>query len=69
MAYTFTGLGLFGSRPYFLIASATFSFFTAPSSASAVSAARVIQWRSTSKKWRSFSRVSERPKPSVPSTV
>jgi hypothetical protein len=43
MAYTFTGLGLFGSRPYFLIASATFSFFIWPSSASADNAARVIQ--------------------------
>ncbi len=43
MAYTFTGLGLFGSRAYFLIASATFSFFTWPSSTSAESAATVIQ--------------------------
>jgi len=43
MAYTFTGLGLFGSRPYFLIASATFSFFNWPSSTSADSAASVIQ--------------------------
>ncbi len=40
-----------------------------PSSASAFSAAIATWWRSTSKKRRSFSRVSERPNPSVPSTT
>jgi hypothetical protein len=43
--------------------------FDLPASASAFRAASVTQWRSTSKKWRSFSRVSERPKPSVPSVT
>ena len=39
--YTVHGAGFAGSRPYFLIASATFAAGSAPSSASAFSAATV----------------------------
>ena len=69
IALTVHGAGFSGSIPYFSIASATFAAGIAPSSASAFSAATATYARSTSKKWRSFSRVSERPKPSVPSTT
>ena len=56
-AQTDIGFGLLTSILYFdQIASATFERSIAPSSASAFSAASVTQWRSTSKKWRSFSR-------------
>ena len=41
LTYTVTGFGLFGSMPYFLIASATTDASIVPSSASAFSAATV----------------------------
>jgi hypothetical protein len=68
-AQTDIGFGLDGSSLYLTSAAATLSRSILPSSASALRAARVTQRRSTSKKWRSFSRVSERPKPSVPSVT
>src|SRR6185436_3853039 len=59
---TVHGAALAASMPYFEIASATLAVGSVPSSASAFSAATVIYQRSTSKKRRNFSRVSERPK-------
>ena len=57
-----------GSGPYFLSLGHAAAIEARPS-ASAVRLAITTQWRSTSKKWRSLPRASERPKPSVPSTV
>jgi hypothetical protein len=57
------------ARPYFAAAAATVSFFTSPRRASRSSTATAIDSASTPKWRRAASRVSERPKPSVPSDV
>ena len=53
---TRAGFAFSGSIPYLAIASATLVVGRAPSSARLSKAAKVTQWRSTSKKWRSLRR-------------
>ncbi len=66
--YTAAGSRLPASMPYLSMASCIRERSMRPSSASDFRAS-TMKWRSTSKNVRSDSRVSERPKPSVPSAM